>query len=172
MPAKGAPLCGCFMSTRSAEARRKAAGAAKRMRAPSGRKAVADGTCRRRGQDLLPFLREKIPKRHVALVIETAGDDRPVAEHGGLLPQGKAAPARAAVAGGELRPLEPLAVLDEHARRKTPAPRVFVPLVRKGGVQCGEDVIVSRMETLGLCSVEIPQTVVDENAARPKAVQP
>ena len=99
-------------------------------------------------------------------MIETAGDDGSVAEHGGLLPQGKAAPARAAVAGGELRPLEPLAVLDEHARRKTPAPRVFVPLVRKGSVQCGEDVVISRMETLGLRSVEIPQTVVDENAAR------
>ena len=58
------------------------------MHALSGGEAVADGARLLRREDLVPFLRKQVSERDIALMVEAARDDRPVAQNGGLLPQG------------------------------------------------------------------------------------
>ena len=56
------------------------------MHALSGGEAVADGARLLRREDLVPFLRKQVSERNIALMVEAARDDRPVAQNGGLLP--------------------------------------------------------------------------------------
>ena len=56
------------------------------MHALSGGEAVADGARLLRREDLVPFLRKQVSERDIALMVEAARDDRPVAQNGGLLP--------------------------------------------------------------------------------------
>ena len=76
------------------------------MHALSGGEAVADGARLLRREDLVPFLRKQVSERNIALMVEAARDDRPVAQNGGLLPQAEAPSALTMIAGGGVRPFK------------------------------------------------------------------
>ena len=72
------------------------------------------------------------------------------------------------IAGGGVRPFKSFAILDENARLQPPAPGIFLPRGRKCPAKRGENFFVPAVEARAFRAVQIPEAVVDQNAARPR----
>jgi hypothetical protein len=121
----------------------KAAPAAEGLLGTAVQKAPGKCLCAGGGEDLLQFLPEKVAQGDAAVVVQTAGYHRAVAQDTQLIPQSPAKDPSFGGGSGQIRPCKAILIVEEHPVGKTEAVPLGCPRPWEMPLQKGEDFPVS-----------------------------